>query len=371
MGFLSGKKLILVGLVVFLLAAIPFTVYFAQQQQRSEIGAQATTNIYFTQPSPSPVAVGQTVSLDVMMNPGSNLVSFVRLIVTYDATKLELSDGGLVPNATAFPSTLEGPTYAAGQVSTTLSVGADTTRVIQTTTKIATLNFKTKAATSGTQVEISPQTQVLSSSKADAPSENVLQQRGSATIVVSDGGGLTPTATPSATTTPTSTPQPTTSTNQVPRCDKLTADKISGTAPLLVTFTANGNDPDGTVSKVTFNFGDGPVLDVTQAGGIGTGTVSAQTTHTYNTAGIYKASAIVTDNNGGISSANACTQTISVGGSVGAATPTATMVPAQATTAPVVPSPTIASPGPGGKILGLGTIAAIFTILGGLLFFAL
>ena len=87
----------------------------------------------------------------------------------------------------------------------------------------------------------------------------------------------------------------------------------SGPAPFSLVFTANGTDTNGTIGKIAFNFGDGPVQDVTSGGGIGTKTASTQLSHTYNNPGTFQASVVLFDNDGAISSTSAaCAQAITV-----------------------------------------------------------
>jgi len=69
------------------------------------------------------------------------------------------------------------------------------------------------------------------------------------------------------------------------------ADKTSGDAPLLVTFSSSGSsDPDGSSVSYAWNFGDG-----------GTAT-TANPSHTYSTAGNFTATLTVTDNKGAAAS---------------------------------------------------------------------
>ncbi len=75
--------------------------------------------------------------------------------------------------------------------------------------------------------------------------------------------------------------------NQKPSCGRLLASPTAGTAPLRVTFTANGpSDPDGTISVYEFDFGDesGSTRDENSV------------SHTYQTAGTYEARLWVRDN---------------------------------------------------------------------------
>ena len=82
---------------------------------------------------------------------------------------------------------------------------------------------------------------------------------------------------------------------------------------------------------------------------------SATATHTYETAGSYQVSALMTDDLGGVSDQANCTQTITVND----LTPTASA------------SPTLEPTGPGSAFLGIGAVVGILTVIGGLLFFAL
>lgn len=373
MNLFEGKKFILVGLFAVLLLAIPLTVYFVGQNQETRSRAQKATTLYFSLPgqttavtTPIQKAMGDSIPLDIVMDPGTNQVSFIKLTISYDATKLSVdTNGGIKQNDASFPSVLEGPTYSEGTVSMTLSIGADTTKIVQTPTKIATLTLKEKDTTNSTPTQIKfldGQTQVLSIASSDQPSENVLSSTTPVSVSISSATTTTTAATGSASTTPTLSPTISTSqtTNKAPVCTTLTLDKSSGAAPLTINATATGNDTDGTISKVTFNFGDGPVVDITQSGGIGTGSVSVSSPHTYANPGTYQIAAILTDNKGGISS-NSCVQMITVNN-----TASISAIPTQ----PPV-TPTIPSPGPGNTLLSVGMIGAIISIIGALTFFAL
>jgi hypothetical protein len=323
-----------------------------------------------------------------MMNPGSNQVSFVKLIINYDATKLATSAAGaticptkpqdaLCPNVVAFPSILQGPIYGPGTISVTLSIGGSPQNIVQAATKIATLSFQALATTDPgtTQITIdSKQGQVLSIASTDQFNENVLSSVSPANITITAAVATpTPTAEPTATPTPTPTPTPTAAPTaaptavptaspnaQAPVCQSLTlSGPTSGTAPYSLTFTTTGTSSASTISKVTYNFGDSAIQDVPQSGN--PSSVSVQTSHTYNSGGTFIASSTLTDALGNVSSATTtCTQTITVN-----ATPTATVI-AQAT-----PKPTLPPTGPDGKILAIGTIGTILSVIGTLLFFAL
>jgi hypothetical protein len=398
---MSRKKLLLIGFIIILLIAIPITIFLVKQQQETRSHASPATKIGFNPPSTntSPIQKnpGDTINLDVIVDPGSNLVSFVKLEIAYDPTKL--ATGGATEQEKAFAedssamTLLEGPVYSEGKIDATLSVGVDPTKVIQETTKIATLTFHAIDGTGGTPTEVSftSSTQVLSAGPNDQANENVLSATDvsfvtiagepsstpSATVTPTETPGVnpgitltitpTPTIPPSSTGTISATPSPTAGAgvaNVAPSCTSLVADRSTvGNAPFSLTFTANGTDSDGSIGKVTFSYGDGQVDNVTTGGGIGTNTVNAATSHTYQNAGTYTASAVLTDNVGGVSSGT-CSLTITVnaasGSSSGGSSATA---PTEAASMP--------STGPGDTLLGIGGILGILTAIGAALFFVL
>lgn len=375
MAFFSPKKLILSGFIVILLVAIPLTLYLVQKQQEIRGRAVAATTLSLI-PSTTTTSVGQTINFDISLDPGGkNQVSFVKLVISYDSTKLATGGSGFVPNIKVLSSTLQDPVYGPDTITTTLSVGADPTKVIQTKATIASVTFQALAPTDPnmpTKITFGNQTQILSIAPSDQFNENVLSTTNPASVTIT-GGAVLPTLTPAMTITPTpiSIGGPV---NQLPNCTALNLDRDStGTAPYSITFTASGNDPDGTVSKVTFNFGDGIPQDVTQTGGIGTNSVNAQSSHTYANPGTYTATATLTDNQGALSNSLTCTQTITInqaigggnGGGGGGLTPTST--PTLPPTVTVSPRPTLAPTGPGDQIIGIGIAGIVFSIIGGAL----
>lgn len=356
---IGGKKLFLIGFLVVLLVGIPLTVYLLQQNQEVRSRAEKSTILTFapdsTQAAPMQKNVGDTVSLDVTVDPGKNLVSFVKLEIQYDPDYLATDSAtAFQANTTAFPSVLEGPVYTPGKIDVTLSVGPDPTKAIQQKVKAATVTFKAlKNTPAGTPTMVSygvsPKTQILSTGPNDQYSEDVLSSTAPAIIAI--GGSVVsptdqpiptgtiapttevPTAVPTTalptdvpTAVPTATPAPTGTggggvPNNLPVCNSLTVDRgASGNAPFSITFAANGSDTDGTINKVTFNFGDGQQSDVTSSGGIGTASVNTQASHTYNNPGTYQATAILTDSSNGVSTPNDnCKQVITVNTASGSA----------------------------------------------------
>ncbi len=399
---LSGKKLFLVGFIVVLLVGIPLTVYLLQQQQETRSRAEKSTIVTFspdsTQAAPIQKSVGDSVPLDITVDPGKNLVSFVKLEIQYDPeTIATASANAFQANTTAFPSVLEGPVYTPGKIAVTLSVGPDPTKAIQQKVKAATVTFKALKNTppgTPTLVTYSSNTQVLSIGSNDQASENVLSSATPATIAIG-GAPLpsdqpiptgtiaptipiseVPTIAPLPTELPTSAPLPTAQPlpsptsppttggpNQMPVCNSLAVDRSpGGNSPFSITFTANGSDTDGTISKVTLNFGDGQVSDITNAGGIGTASVNVSASHTYNNPGTYQASAVLTDSSGGVNTPSEnCKQAITVTASGSAQTGGGGGGGQQ----------TIAPTGSTETAIGIGIAVMMLIVGGGLLFFIL
>lgn len=402
MGSLSGKKLLLLGFVVVLMVVIPLTVYLVQQQQKLKVGAQAASTLSFTVTPGSSSTISKSTdaaSFDVMLDPSTNQVSFVKLVINYDSTKLSVKD--FTPNTADFPTILQQPDKGTGKASVTLSVGDNPNKIItgSPARKVATISFNALAtATAGTtQISFdqtpSSGTQILSIGTGDQFNENVLANATPTTVTIAQGavGGTTTTGTSAAS------------------CTALNADKgTTGTAPYPVTLTAIGSATGtATITKVTFNFGDGPAQDITTGGGIGTNSVNVQNPHTYNNAGTFVATATFTDNAGGVSPVGACTKTFTLTAASSSPTPTPTpsgstggggtgtsgsggtggtgttqiVTVATPTPTPVVTQPEttpapgtkggLPAPGPGDKIISFGGLGVLSIIIGALLLFGL
>lgn len=392
---LSAKKLLILGLGSILLVAVPLVVFFIGRQQKLESQATPATTLTFTpastQTTPLQKKTGETITLDVTVNPGTNIVNLLKLNITYDQAKLTPSK--ISPCNTFFcPVTTsslipigDGPTNTTPGVISVSLASSDPLKAIQTPTKIGTLYFDAKAVTdtTPTQVAFGANTAATSSNCdfaapganncPDQPGENVLLTSGLLPTFIAIAQGITPT--------------PSGGQLQSPTCTGLNIDRAAtGTAPYSLTFTANGTTPNTSINKVTFDFGDGPALAVTQGTGIGTKTVSIQTAHTYNNPGTFKTTATITDNTGAPSTiTTACTQTITVttaqttgGGNTGVstATPSATAVVVTATPVPAQPTALpqktfTTEPGPGNAVIITGVVGGILTIIGATLFFLL
>lgn len=210
----SRQKLFLSSLLLLLLISIPLTVSLLQRKQEERSRAAGSTTLYFipesTTTAPITKNVGENIALDLTVDPGNHLVTFVKFQVKFDPTKIQLATDPFTINTTSFPTKVEGPVTASDSLAESVSIGSDPTKAIQNITKVGTVNFKAIGPTDSgtTSVTFTQLSQVLSGSSTDQASENVLSTTTPAYIKIS-GNGQYPTATPSAIT-PSTTPETTT-----------------------------------------------------------------------------------------------------------------------------------------------------------------
>lgn len=380
-------KFFLIGFLLVVLIAVPLTIYLLTQQGPTNTKSSAAKATILAFPSPIPDAtVGQQVDIPIQVNPSNqgstNQVSLVKFAITYDGSKLQAASTYFTPGA-AFSVPLEGPnnTCSSGSsttptptgtsstctISATVSIPADPTKAVSSQDIVGTLHFTPISATdtNGTTISFVPnQNQVLSLAVGDQASENVLLSAQDGKLVINAGAGTTPTDTPTPTPGTTSpgggttggTSGGSTSTPTGPTCTSITADKASSdTAPFTVLLTANGT-ATASISKVSINFGDGNVEDVTSGTGIGTTSIASQVSHVYKTTGTFTATATITDANGNISTPNSCSQVISIGQGT---SPTPSPTPAGAT-----PVTSVGPTGPGSTLVLAGVAGAVLVIAG-------
>jgi Mg-chelatase subunit ChlD len=178
MSFLRKKPLLTLGLLVLLVIGIPAAIFLSQRQADDRSRAAASTKLSFTpsstSASPLTVPPGGQISVDVMVDPGTNQVSFLQTELVYDATKFEVTEGGFQVNQQAFPTTIQGPFYSSGKVSFSVSVGADGTKAIQSPAKVGTLTLKALNSQGVSQVTFASNSQALSIDPNSTPRENVV-----------------------------------------------------------------------------------------------------------------------------------------------------------------------------------------------------
>src|SRR3972149_7948018 len=205
MSLVSGKKLLLLGFFILLLIALPVAFYFVSQQQKIQVSTEKATVLSLS-PTTQSTTVNSVVTFDVNVDPsGKNQVSFIKLLISYDATKLATTEASLtvVPwiaadGSPVTPVILSGPTYGEGAIEVTISAGQDNQQAIQNFTKLATLEFNAIAPTDAgipSSVIFGNQTQVLSAGTA-GEENNVLLSTSAGSVNIES-------AIPSETPTPT------------------------------------------------------------------------------------------------------------------------------------------------------------------------
>lgn len=214
------RNFFILGFVLIIIIAIALTLYLLKQQTNQRSKAAPSTTLSFS-PSSLTVGVGQPVSADINLDPGSNQVSLLKLVISYDSTKFDSNTAVIKPsivnptgpNSQGFIKVIQPfANNCNGNnclMSLTLSIGADPTSVITQPVKAATILLNAIATTdsSGSTIAIDPSTQVLSLSPTDQPNENVLLISSLAPLTVNIGNGIiSPTTTPTASVTPTPTP---------------------------------------------------------------------------------------------------------------------------------------------------------------------
>ncbi|MDO8620968.1 MAG: PKD domain-containing protein [Candidatus Levybacteria bacterium] len=392
------KKVILLMLIVVILVAIPLTVYVVQKQQELRSRAAPTTILSFD-PSSKTANSSEVLLFKINVDPKDNQISFLKLSINYNPEFLKPAPAGSVcsnPQDSICPDkgnsnlqTVEGPILGGNNVAISMSITAATAKISSPITVAYVAFTPLKAGKTEISFAPPPNSQAFSVAGTDLPSENVLKTDSSTGAISSLPAAIEISSTALITPTPTLQPGAAAAANPPPVCDSLSVDRTaSGNAPFSLNFTANGRKVNGTISKVSFNFGDGPIQDVIQGGGIGSSSVSVQTFHTYHNAGNFTASAMFTDNSGTANSPTSCTQTVTVKTAAGAivtGTPTAGGTPGATITAGLTPirdfiaaeiSPTprispIAAPGPSETFLKIGILGGALSIVGAILLFAL
>ncbi len=192
-------------MLTLFVVGIPAVVFLSQQRQETRSRASASTSLYFapatTSSTPLVKTIGQSIAYDIMVSPGNNRPSIIRLEILYDITKLDSTTSPFIVNTTAFPTTQEGPVVQDGRVLITVSVGNDPSKSISQVTKVGTVNFTAKALTapSTTRITFGSGSQVLSTAAGDQATENVLSTRTPGYVLIGDGITPTPLNTPTPT----------------------------------------------------------------------------------------------------------------------------------------------------------------------------
>jgi len=199
----NKKKVIIAGILFALLLSIPLTLSLVTQQQRTKSHASGgSTILSFTPDSsatnPIQTSVGSNVDLDLYVDPGNDMVTFIKYQVKYDPTKVQLVASTPVDlNSTIFTN-VEGPVINSGTIAQAVSIGSDPTKVITKKTKVATLHFTAVGGTNGgtTTISFGTISQALSSGANEQASQNVLASTTPAVLSISGAGSPSPSQMP-------------------------------------------------------------------------------------------------------------------------------------------------------------------------------
>ena len=106
------KRLLIAG-VIFLIGLIPALMIIKNEEQDTRSRAGEGTILYFEpqsgQDTPLPAGINQPITLDVMLDPATSLVSSIRLEILYDDSKFAANGASAFSaNTAAFPEVIEG-----------------------------------------------------------------------------------------------------------------------------------------------------------------------------------------------------------------------------------------------------------------------
>lgn len=187
---ITKKKLFIFLSLLVVIIAIPLTVYLSQRQQEIRSRAEKSTTLTLTPPNQN-ISVGEDAKLVVTLDPGVNQVNFVKFTIKFDPARFNpaLTVFNVDPDSSlkaVGASSLTSYTKD-GEVTFTLSVGSDPTKVVQTATKLGTIILPAlkDAATGSTSVVFDEaKTQVRSIGGKDTFTENVLSSTVPATVTI-------------------------------------------------------------------------------------------------------------------------------------------------------------------------------------------
>ncbi len=199
------KKIFFILSIVLIIIAIPATIFLTRNQQELRKKAVPATTLALS-PATVTKKVGDTFSLDITIDTGTNQVVAADIRVTYDPEKLEAQS---ITNSTVFPNILTSGIVSRGSAS--IAVGAsDVRKPYRGIGTIAVVRFKTiqKTETPAT-VRLAQDTFV---GGLGENATNVLIGSTPTTITVTDDGTTTSADAPQSVTSP--SPSPTSSPTQ-------------------------------------------------------------------------------------------------------------------------------------------------------------
>lgn len=197
------KKVLLFVVIGLLLIAIPATIYFVGQQRDLRAKAAPATTLSLT-PAQQTANVGDTIKLNVNINPGSNQVISARIHVTFDPSKLTAES---ITNGANAPRVLNAGVVASGSATITVAAASNAQPIASSGT-IAILTLTALSpSTAIAPADVSFASDTFAGALSE-PDTNVLIGTTASKITIS-GPDITPTLEPTETATPTATLTPT------------------------------------------------------------------------------------------------------------------------------------------------------------------
>lgn len=176
MGYFAKHRLITLTLLIQLIA-LPLLLILTREPQNSQGKAAPSTTISFTPDTtinnPENLQKDEYFSPNIIIEPGSNLITEAKIEIFYDPTKVELVKTlPLTINTEAFPNIIAKPTFSPGKVELTVAV-VNSAKPITEKVKVATLFFKALDNAQRNYIYFGKNTKLLGISD---PSVNVLQE---------------------------------------------------------------------------------------------------------------------------------------------------------------------------------------------------
>ncbi len=149
----------------------------------SELTLAAPQTTLFFEPQNSSVAVNNSFSLKLKLNPGSNKVTAVELYLSFDTNKLKLNS---ITPSSAFSVILQPASIDNSQGKASIVLGVPPTSPVTAVSDVLTLSFKTKANTGTGLIS------VANNSRAVAIGEtgNVINSFGSVQITITSSSPI-------------------------------------------------------------------------------------------------------------------------------------------------------------------------------------
>jgi len=201
---MTVKKVLLVIIGILLLISIGFIVYLVKQKQEIRMKAAPVSTLSF-EPANLTASVGESFTLEVVIETGTNTVPAVEVHLTFDPAVFEATSFSGGPD---LGSIFDGPVVDNDSGTAFIVVG-DVNNPVSGTGTVASITFRVKDLSDEVEkIDFSSQTQAGAWQEEGV---NVLVGTNPALVtVVSSGlGGLAATATPTPDLTPTPYPTPT------------------------------------------------------------------------------------------------------------------------------------------------------------------